>query len=134
MCAWALLLGACNDAEDRVAGEQREALRFEVHGTLCGRGVSYEAPAGTKLTVIATPSGRVQALVIADGPLFRFRDPQAVARYAEEHDVFATIALEEPARLSTGELATSALRSSAPSACRSSTSPSTNRASSLLAR
>ena len=125
----ACLLAACNDANDRLAGgsggagaqgigsgaagetagsgarsEASEPLTFKVEGTLCGEAVSYEAPADTALTLVLTPSGRLQALVIGDGPLTSINDVEAMQAYAEQHDVIANVGLVEPAALGTGSL------------------------------
>lgn len=100
-CLFGLALGACNDTEDRVAADD---LIFELEGSVCGTKLSYRAPPSARLTLVVTPSGRVGAVVVADGPLIRFNDPQALAAYAEDHEMFATISLEEPARLDLGEL------------------------------
>lgn len=115
------LLAACNDASDRpdaaaaagAAAEAAEALTFQVEGTLCGEQVSYEASA--PMTLVLTPSGLVQALVIGDGPLTRIDDVEAMKAYGESYDVIANLSLEEPAPLGTGSLgwASGALRARA---------------------
>jgi len=126
VCGLGLLTG-CNDANDRTdlvltggaggeaassagtahsgaGGEVAEPLTFKVGGTLCGEKVDYEAPAAAALTLVLTPSRKLQGLVIGDGPLTSLNDVEALRAYGEQHDVLANVGLEEPAVLGTGSL------------------------------
>jgi hypothetical protein len=117
-----VLLVACDDAADAVVadgaagdataqaatgGEGAEPalpLTFKVEGSLCGEAVAYEGPADTKLTLVLTPSGQLRGLLFGDGPPIKVNEPTAVAAYAKEHDILASIGLEEPATLEQGSL------------------------------
>jgi hypothetical protein len=127
LCGFSLLV-ACNDADGAAdarltggtggegatrgagaagggAGAQAlEPLTFKVEGTVCGEQVDYEAPADAVLTLVLTPSGRLQGLLIGDGPLIDINDVDAMRTYAEHHDVIANIGLEETAVLRVGSV------------------------------
>jgi hypothetical protein len=105
-CGFAsLLLVACDDADDAIEGPELAApLTFKVEGTLCGEAVAYEGPGDTKLTLVLTPGGQLRGLLFGDGPLVKPNDSTAVAAYTEEHDILASIGLEEPATIQHGSL------------------------------
>jgi hypothetical protein len=111
VCVCAVMpLSACDDREDAATEGDAEPLVFEVGGTLCGNEISYRAPADAKLTLLTTPSGRLQALVVADGPLVPSNDPLVMRAYAEDHDVFASFSLEESVELGSGAPLVSSVR------------------------